>query len=331
MADLTGRFVRCQIGGPSSTWLPILGERSTRISTERSPIDCTTRTEVWSTAIGGGVGSRSITVGGVARKGAGWSAIMAAQWAGTAVPLRFLDVTDVVYEGSGLVTKMNQDMAHDGAQIFSVEFILGPAIYDGYITSTYTSTWTGSVWGTPVITGSTVVATLPVGINTWVVVDIVAIGTFTTAAGTGDFNGWLVGFPPNPVPALPNLLPAPYAPVSCVAPVTQTLTVNVEFTDGAFSYRDGAYVLTPWSSSLWRYTEGTPGTVGFFRLDLGSNNSWDVLIRDATEYLENTGTQAALCPALGTRYAKSGQVKAVSGGAVLRGPFAIYHTIVATA
>lgn len=116
--------------------------------------------------------------------------------------------------------------------------------FNGYITSTYTSTWTGTVWGTPVLVGSTVVSVLPVGINTWTVPSVastVATGTFTGAAGTGDFNGILGVVPPAPVLPLPNALPGP----SCTGAV-----LRVSISGSSIAGVNGVHDL-PWQGTYY--------------------------------------------------------------------------------
>ena len=82
-----------------------------------------------------------------------------------------------------------------------------------YCRQTYTSTWSGSAWGTPVPTGSaTCSPTFPSGANVWVASGSVATATFTNTAGTGDFDGLVGGAMCSAVTALPNLLPPPYIP-----------------------------------------------------------------------------------------------------------------------
>ena len=68
-------------------------------------------------------------------------------------------------------------------------------IYNGYVVSTYTSTYNcgTATWSTPTLVSTTVVDALPVGVNTWAyTTSLNAQGVFSSAAGTGDFNG-LIG------------------------------------------------------------------------------------------------------------------------------------------
>ena len=122
--DLVGRLFRCQIAGADpDTWLPILGERSTRLSSERSNILTTSGSDTWRTGLGSGVGSHTFTVGGVALRSEAQRALSASLWNGTPVTVRIMSDLEAVIETQVIPGRLSFDADHDGVQMATWELI----------------------------------------------------------------------------------------------------------------------------------------------------------------------------------------------------------------